>query len=365
MRTTGLILTITLLTGCTSLEESRVESPHYKDGRFQNLYNDDAIAGKSFFTVMRWKMFGPRDEPAVKNLPEKKIKAYQIAPQDLYARSDGVKITWIGHATALITIRKGDKDTVLITDPVFKGIPFKARQVKLPLAKEKLPKVDYVIISHAHFDHTDSESLLFLQEQNKDIVYIFPEGFAAWARDLGLNNIATLAWWKNRQTDLAKVHALPAHHWGMRSVNDRMQFHWASFVIETGYGDIYFAGDTGWSDHFATIAKKFPKGFEAALMPIGAYSPRWFMKSAHINPPEAIRANKVLNSRQLLPIHWGTFELADEDITEPIYYLQAELQKLPQPAMLWRPGVSYEFGVKSLTPPRAVVQADSKKSRAN
>ena len=325
-----LVLTILsfLINSCSSLDEKRYDSPYYNGNRFVNLDDDKDIASKTFFTVMKWKLFGPDDDPAVAQRLDSPPKVNTLSESELYPDKDGVKISWIGHATAIIIFKRGDTVKTVITDPIFFDVPFTGRAVDLPIQLSKLPQIDYAIISHNHFDHCDLETLEALQKFSPSIKIVLPEGMAPWAEKNGLKNAVSLRWFTKLNNDSLNIHMMPAQHWSRRAAFDMMQNHWGSYVIEMDKQRVYFGGDTAYGSHFTLIRSKFPEGFQAALLPIGAYSPRWFMKAAHVNPPEALLANRDLGSPLLLPIYWGTFPMADEPIGEPIAYLKEVSKKL-------------------------------------
>lgn len=319
---TIIILLSFLINSCSSLDEKRSESPYYNGDRFVNLDDDEDIASKSFFTVMKWKLFGPSDEPAVSENTNVPPIVSPLTKDQLFPDKDGVKISWIGHATAVIAFRRAESTKVVITDPIFFDVPFTDREVKLPIELDQLPQIDFAIISHNHFDHCDLETLKSLQELSPSITFVMPEGMTPWAKSNGLKNAKSLRWFSKLSSGSLKIHMMPAQHWSRRAAFDMMQNHWGSYVIEMDRQRVYFGGDTAYGSHFSLIREKFPAGFQAALLPIGAYSPRWFMKAAHVDPPEALLANRDLGSPLMLPIHWGTFPMADESISEPIAYLK-------------------------------------------
>lgn len=349
------ILFISLLGSCSALDAKRKDSPWYRDGRYHNLFDDSEIMKKGFGTVLKWKLFGPRDEPAVPDAPDEGPTVKKIKGEDLLAplKSGKIRVTWLGHATTFISIplppaqaaKTGRARINIITDPVFGDILGPGREAEFPLEPSEFPRVDFALVSHAHFDHCDIDSLRFLNKHHREIAIILPAGMEAWARDIGLKTGHSLEWYQTMEKAGVRVRSLPAHHWSMRMPGSRMQYHWASYLVESKAGRVYFGGDTGYSPHFRHIAKKYPGAVDAAILPIGAYSPRWFMKSSHINPPEAITAAGELGAGRLLPIHWGTFSLADEILMEPILYLEKLYrdQTPGPPAEFWRPGYQVDL----------------------
>ena len=331
---------------CATLDEGRTKSPHYRDGRFHNIDDDSGIEEKSFFSLLKWKWFTRRDPEIIPGAPDEPPAAVQVPAEELIAAKNKIRITWIGHATSFISVNAGGKVTNILTDPIFGSIFTVPRRTELPFKKEDLPKVDVVVVSHSHYDHCDLETLKFLHERNPQIKIILPEGQARWGRENGLTRAEDMRWWTSQKVGVTEIHFLPAHHWSIRVPGDRMQFHWGSYAIVAGKTAVYFAGDTAYSSHFNKIAEKFPQGFAAALMPIGAYAPRWFMKSQHVDPPEAVVAAKDLRAQVLLPIHWATFRQTDEKLGEPILYLKREALARKQDYRHWRPGEAYEVDIR-------------------
>lgn len=337
-----LLSMLAFIVSCSSLDQERVHSPYYNGERFTNLDPDEEVANKSFFTVMKWKIFGPEDPPAVAGDTSNPPPVRDLTQGQLFPEKDGVKISWLGHATALLSFRKGNVEKTVITDPIFHDVPFVERQVKLPIELLKLPRIDYVVISHNHFDHCDLDTLKELLAHSPKIIFIMPEGMKPWALANGLENITILRWYEKHQDGDLSIHMMPAQHWSRRAAFDFMQNHWGSYVVEMNDKRVYFGGDTAYGRHFKMIKERFPGGFDAALLPIGAYSPRWFMKSAHVDPPEALRANRDLGSPLLLPIHWGTFKMADETLGEPIEYLRSSALE-SDPIAYWDIGGQVTF----------------------
>ncbi len=132
-------------------------------------------------------------------------------------------------------------------------------------------------------------------------------------------------WWQARPLPAVPaigIHFVPAHHWSSRTPTDRNRTLWGGWVVQASDFSFYFAGDTGYSEDFKEIGRRFP-GIDLAAIPVGAYEPRWFMKAQHVNPPEAVRIHQDLGARQSVGIHWGTFDLTDEPMDAPIGALPA------------------------------------------
>jgi L-ascorbate metabolism protein UlaG (beta-lactamase superfamily) len=178
---------------------------------------------------------------------------------------------------------------------------------------EDLPPIDAALVSHNHYDHLDLQTLRRLASTR---IYT-PLGNSALIARAGIFSARDLDWWQSAAiTDRVRVTLVPAQHFCARSVSDRNATLWGGFVISGPSGHVYFAGDTGWGDHFAQIAARF-EPIRAALLPIGAYLPRWFMKPAHIDPFEAVEAHHVLRAGTSIAMHYGTFKLGDDGEHEP------------------------------------------------
>ncbi|MBL8019138.1 MAG: MBL fold metallo-hydrolase, partial [Leptospirales bacterium] len=189
------------------------------------------------------------------------------------------------------------------------------REVQLPIRIQDLPAVDVVVISHNHYDHLDVDAISEIIRRFNPL-FVVPLENAALLKSRGATRILEMDWWQHAEGEGLRFHCLPARHFSNRGLTDRNQMLWASFVIENGNFKTYFAGDTGYADHFKTIGEQFSQ-IDLALIPIGAYMPRWFMQEVHMDPEEAIQAYLDLSAREFLGIHWGTFVLTEEPLQEP------------------------------------------------
>jgi L-ascorbate metabolism protein UlaG (beta-lactamase superfamily) len=247
--------------------------------------------------------------------------------------ANDVAATFIGHATFLLQFTH----VTVLTDPVFasRAGPFGLlgpRRVCPPaLRLGELPRVDVVVLSHNHYDHLDLASLRWLARRRRP-QFVAPLGLKAWleARDVG--PVTELDWWQSHWTGAEmEITCTPAQHWSSRAPWDRCRTLWGGFWLRTPRGALYFAGDSGWGGHFATIRERL--GAPAvSILPIGAYEPRWFMESVHLNPAEAVNAHLALGSRRSLAMHFGTFQLTDEGIDAPARDLAAALAAHEVPA---------------------------------
>jgi L-ascorbate metabolism protein UlaG (beta-lactamase superfamily) len=235
---------------------------------------------------------------------------------------DEIVVTFIGHATFLIQTSAGN----IITDPVFahRAGPFGwagPRRVRQPgIRFDDLPPIAYVLLSHNHYDHCDLETLRALEHRDHPRVVTL-QGNATLLRSSGVTRITELDWWQRMPAESEiEITATQAQHFSARTPFDRNRALWGGFVITIGEQQIYFAGDSGYGPHFLEIGRRFPR-IDLALIPIGAYEPRWFMKDIHMNPEEAVQAHLDLGAVRSVGMHFGTFQLTSEGIDAPVLAL--------------------------------------------
>ncbi len=286
--------------------------------RFQNV--DPAHRFHSMGMIWRWGVWDRltgRRRVAPPGPP-----APAVEPDlELIRRRDVSSLTWIGHASFLGTL---DGSAFLI-DPVFServGV-FYPRYGRPGFPLSELPPVDVLLVTHSHYDHLDAPSVKALPRTTAVIV---PLGLGRWFRRRGFERVLELERWESVEAGGLRVTLTPARHWSRRSPADANKTLWGGFVIEGGGRAVYHAGDSGYFDTFAEIGRRFP-GLEAAILPIGSYAPAWFMEPNHMNPEQAGQAFLELGARRLVPMHWGTFQLTDEPISEPIGRLCAWWEK--------------------------------------
>ena len=229
--------------------------------------------------------------------------------------TDGeLRVTFINHSTTLLQFDGMN----ILTDPVWSErvspVTFVGPRRHRPpgIRFEDLPPIDLVLISHNHYDHCDVDTLRRLD----GCKIITPLGNAALLKRFGIA-ATDLDWW---QSD-GPITCVPSQHFSSRGISDRNRNLWGGFVIASPAGNVYFAGDTGWGDHFARIGERFSP-IRLALLPIGSYLPRWFMRYAHIDPEEAVRAHGELRAKTSVAIHFGAFELGDDGQFEPVHDLE-------------------------------------------
>lgn len=232
-------------------------------------------------------------------------------------------IVWLGHACYLIRL---DNKHLLI-DPFFSkyASPLQflgpKRIVPSALSIAELPKIDYVLVTHNHYDHLDKNSIKQLENRFSPLM-IVPEGLARTLKGWGVKNTHDLAWQQAITLDNIVITALPAYHYSRRCLFDLNVSWWCSFAIVHKNLKLFHAGDTGYGDNFKVIGQQFTY-FDYAMIGIGAYMPRKMMEAVHLNPEEAVQIVIDINAKTLLPMHWGTIPLTSEPFAEPMQRLLA------------------------------------------
>lgn len=260
-----------------------------------------------------------------------------------------VAVTWAGHASWVIRIG----GLTVLTDPVWSrrilGTP--ARITPVGVRWEELPPIDAVVISHNHYDHLDAPTLRRLP---RDTPMFVPAGLARWCRRRRFTRVTELDWWEAAElprgesrtsagtgpgtsTGTVRFDFVPAHHWSKRTLTDTCRSLWGGWVLSDGTTGrrVYFAGDTGYGHWFQEIGRRHP-GIDLALLPIGAYEPRWWLSDVHADPEEAVRACQDVGARNMAPMHWATFVLSAEPVLEPLERVRAAWRRTGRPReQLW------------------------------
>lgn len=328
-----IVLLLLALGSCASVNPYfDATRPHHRPEGFQN--NHVVFEPKGLGQLLRWRwqawQLGLPPAPATPTPVVAPDLAFIHANTKAGAAMEPA-ITWIGHATMLAQF--GGR--TLITDPMFSDRasplsfvgPLRAQPPGVAL--KDLPHVDVVLISHNHYDHLDEASVRTLQAQaGGPPLFIAPLGVGAWLRDQGMTRVVELDWWQSHTDAGLEVVLTPAQHWSGRGLHDRLATLWGGFAVFARDFHFFYSGDTGYSRDFSDIAARFADrqrggGFDIALLPVGAYEPRWFMADQHVNPAEAVQIHRDLRARRSVGVHWGTFELTDEPLDTPPVALAA------------------------------------------
>jgi N-acyl-phosphatidylethanolamine-hydrolysing phospholipase D len=318
--------------GCSTVNPYYDPSkPHHRPDGFQNV---DPQAGmpRPFGEFFRWQ----RERLALQ-IAGPTMDLAALAPDlgFIRGRANHFSVTWIGHATVLLQVGR----TNVLTDPHFsaRASPVQwagPKRWQPPAVRiDELPRIDVVLISHSHYDHLDEDSVRQLNAQaGGPPLFVVPLGIERWLQGVGITNARALDWWDSTQVGDVTVHLTPVQHWSRRTLADTNTTLWGGFVVEgESRGKrrrVFFSGDTGYSKlHFTEIGSRFG-GFDLALLPIGAYEPRWFMRQQHVNPEEAVQIHRDLGARLSIGIHWGTFQLSDEPLDQAVADLAAARERL-------------------------------------
>lgn len=285
-------------------------------GRFDHLATQPARGPAD---MIRWKVVDAlagknRKDPGGFTTPRRD-------PDRALVEGAGPQLTWIGHASFLLTL--GGRR--ILVDPVFSQRLGTIRRLAPPgLTPDTLPPVDLVLITHNHRDHLDPRSLALL---GRAPTYVVPAGDAGLLRKIGAEKVIELEWWKSTTIGGVEITFVPSRHWSMHYPWDRNESLWGGYVIQSSHGTAYHSGDTAFFDGFAEIGRRLG-AIDWAMLPIGSYEPRWFMEPQHMGPEEAVEAFRLLDARRLVSMHWGTFRLTDEPIGEPPERARAAFAKV-------------------------------------
>lgn len=259
-------------------------------------------------------------------------------------------LCWINHTTCMIQV----DGITLLTDPVWgdrvSPVNFcgPRRQHAPPISLEELPPIDYVLLSHDHYDHLDKPTILKIAQRNPDCTYFIPLGVQAWFRKYRISNIVEMDWWDSiafpagrHQGPEIQVYSVPAQHFSGRTALNQNTTLWCGWVVRFirangAVKQLYFVGDTGYNAYdFLRIGETFG-GFDLSLIPIGAYSPREFMSPVHVHPEESVAIHLDANSRLSVATHWKTFRLSGEPVNQPPYDLYRAMEAVEEPVEKFR-----------------------------
>ena len=297
-------------------------SHHRAGGGFRNPWPDSEPRG--FLDLLRWMVLG---RLVKRRPPDPERSVFVRKPSAiLHPRAtDGhLSATWVGHSTVLLQVGALN----VLTDPMWsaRASPVRfagpKRWVDPGVLLDALPPIDVVLLSHNHYDHLDDRTVRRLAAAHPEAAWVTPLGLAEFVRHRGARTVVELDWWQDAEVGSARVMCVPAQHFSARRLGDRGDTLWCGWILRSERWSIYFGGDSAFHPEFGRIGERFGP-FDLTMLPIGAYDPRWFMRSVHMNPEEAVRAFQQLNAgagtrrAALLPIHWGTFKLTDEPMDEP------------------------------------------------
>ncbi|MFK8020427.1 MAG: MBL fold metallo-hydrolase [Pseudomonadales bacterium] len=287
--------------------------------RLPNAINEGSEDGDTWATLKKLMDKDGDTLPADK-LPEVKPNISRFLEP-----SETLKSIWLGHSTFLLNL----KGVIILIDPMFSDyaapIPlFVKRFQALVLELEELPDIDYIVISHDHYDHLDMKSIKhFIPSKT---VFVVPLGVGAHIEGWGIakQRIVEKDWWQVAEFEDAKFVATPAQHFSGRSFTDRDKTLWASWVIQAGGHNVFYSGDSGFDTHFKGIGERYGP-FDVAYMETGQYNEQW--KAVHLMPAEAVKAFKDLNAKYYFPVHWGMFRLSVHPWYEPVEKLYANAKQ--------------------------------------
>jgi len=287
-----------------------------QDGRFMNQH---AHVKHGVGSILKWR-FSPNPQRKEKRHEKWQPAIHQVTSLENLPTN---ALIWLGHNSFFLQL--GDKR--ILFDPVFGNIPFVRRQSQFPAHPDVFKGIDYVLLSHDHFDHLDKKSLGILYRNNPHLTLFCGLGVGELIKNwFPTIQVIEAGWYQQLDTGDLKITFLPAQHWSKRSIGDGGQRLWGAFMLQTNDLSLYYSGDTGYANHFAEIKSLFGSP-DYALVGIGAYKPRWFMRPNHISPHDALTASEEMGARMTIPMHYGTFDLSDEPLSDPPKVFAAEAQK--------------------------------------
>lgn len=322
----------TLILMSTLMAQHNPRPAHHTDDGFRNPW--PGFKSKEFSDFLKWSVV-ERIRGEKPERPESYI--FETIENDgSFLRENSVEttVTWIGHSSLLIQVNGVN----ILTDPIWSDrcspVQFAGprRHVAPGVAWEDMPPIDVVVISHNHYDHLDKNTVQKLAESAH---FLVPLGIGDFMESVGVKNFTEMDWWDELTFNQVQFTCAPAQHFSGRGISDRDKTLWSGWVIKAEDATVYYAGDTGYFPGFREIGEKLGP-IDIAAIPIGAYLPRWFMSPVHVDPAEAVQAFIDLNAKTFVPVHWGTFELADEPLDQPMADLKKAIQdKNLNPEQFW------------------------------
>ena len=303
---------------------------HHSNGVFRNPHWPEF--NKSLWELVRLRFFSDLEIADQASQSDRIAIASELA--DLHiSPSAPLQITWLGHSSFLLQYR----GLAILTDPIFshRASPVQwlgpERLIAMPIGHTQLPPIDAIVISHDHYDHLDERSIRALGNQP---IYLVPLKLGQTLQEFGIAKARIIErdWWQEFRFGPLIATATPAQHWSGRGLSDRFKTLWASWHLRIDDMQLWFGGDTGYNPvQFKAIGQRFPD-IDLALIPIGAYKPRSFLKEQHVDPAEALLIHQDIGARRSIGMHWATFQLAAEDIDAPLRELQQAVESAAVPA---------------------------------
>ena len=290
-------------------------SSHYQDGKFTNTLPHPALEISDVWGYLKEQFFGVQIR-----VPQSAIPVSAISPASLQTQpAPGLRVIWLGHSSVYIEL----DGLRLLIDPVFSGYasPFDGIGPKRfhppPIVITDLPEIDAVIISHDHYDHLDMRTIQYLS--SKETHFFVPLGVGAHLDEWEVpeSQITELDWWESTEVKSLKIVCTPAQHYSSRGIFDYKNTLWSSWSIIGSENRVFYSGDTGFSNHFQEIGDQLGP-FDLSIIKIGQYGPGASWIYSHMDPEQAIDSHLAVQARRLLPVSWGTFNIAFHDWDEPI-----------------------------------------------
>lgn len=286
----------------------------WKDKQFDGgAYGSNKVAFKE---IIKWQL-GKNPQSDEKKHDNFRVKVHRNTS---FITADEDVIVWLGHASFFIRIN----GVSFLTDPCFKDLPMLKRMAAIPCSIYDLIGIDYLLLSHGHRDHFDERSVQQLLDQNPKMKLLLPLRLSELLnKKRKKTDYQEAAWWQQYKLSHQDVEVifLPAKHWNRRYLNDFNKQLWGSFLIRTPQLSIYFGGDSAYEGHFKEIKETLGPP-DICMLPVGAYKPSYVMKEAHMNPGEAVDAFHDLGGKMMIPMHFGTYDLSDEPLGEPVRILK-------------------------------------------
>lgn len=326
------------------LQKEYAKSNNYKNGKFVNEKEVPKELGFAETLKVARKFFFTKVPNGV---PEKNLEVQEIDSIDIATYKKGTRLIWFGHSAFLLQI----KNKTILLDPMFGEVaaphPWlgsKRFSKELPIAIEKLPSIDAVLISHDHYDHLDYGSIKKLKDKVKK--FYVPLGVEVHLETWGVDKerIVICDWWQEEDHGELQFVCTPAQHFSGRKLTNGQSTLWSSWVIRSKDERIFFSGDSGYGEHFKAIGKNYGP-FDLALMECGQYNESW--PDIHMFPEETAQAGADVGAKAIMPIHWGAFKLALHDWTDPVQRVSQRAKELQIP--VWTPKIGESVYMTSTT----------------